>query len=229
MAEQEGTTALAPIQSGADYSIVISEFDPAGAKSTLTVPLPRDERWGGLLLRAALLKKGGNWKQYDIPTILYAIIYAEHLHLDIEAGDVYMAAEGRMSTTAGAKVKHALASGRIKGMKVETVEGDPVSIPWKTANASGEWKGPNYRTTVTLKVEGWDEPFIYTATLREWFTGANPNWRSRPVYMLEQNALGKACERVVPMGTEADEAPTAGLGPDRGYMAYRWGSGGGPR
>lgn len=208
MAELLESTAIVPSAGASpDYTLTINEFDAAGAKSTLAVPLPKDEKWGNVLLRAALLKKGGSWKTYDIPTIIYAVVYADNLGLDIMAGDVFMATEGRLSTTADAKIKHALASGRLNGYEFTTEEGPIVKIPWKTSKADGVWEGPNYKTTVTVHVKGWEKPLVYTARLKEWFTGANPNWRDRTVYMLEKNAVSKALALVAPMGVEADEAP----------------------
>ncbi len=203
------TTAIVPARPADGYALTVIEYDAAGAKSDLVVPLPRDEKWGSVLLRAALLKKGGAWKQYDIPTIIHAVVYADNLGLDIMAGDVYQAEEGRLATTAGAKIKHAMASGIIEGIETVTEEGPAIAVPWKTTREEGTWQGPNYKTTVTLTVRGWAKPFVYRTTLREWFTGRNPNWKTRPVYMLEKNAVSKACEIVAPMGTEPDEAPPA--------------------
>jgi RecT family protein len=190
------------------YLLDLSEFDSAGKKSTLTIPIPRDERWDTILLRAALLKKGGSWSAYSIPQIMFAIVYAEHLGLDIEAGDVYMATEGRLSTTAGAKVKHAMSTGRIEGMSYEVTKGQDVTVTYKRGEKQETWTGPDLTVKVTLEVKGWDKPFVYEQRLKEWFVGTNPNWRTRPEYMLIQNTMGKACSMVAPMGVEEDEAPS---------------------
>jgi hypothetical protein len=212
MAEIEGSGAIvqasvASAVSVATYALDITEFDAAGKRSTLSVPLPQDEKWGNVMLRAALLKKGGSWKQYDLPTIIYAVVYADNLGLDIMAGDVYCAEEGRLSTTAGAKIKHAMQSGLIAGYSVEMAEGPEIEIPYQLKQQPQVWKGPNWKATITVKVKTMETPIHYEATLKEWFTGRNPNWRDRPAYMLRKNALGKAMEEAVPMGTEADEAP----------------------
>src|SRR5207245_5307778 len=69
------------------------------------------------------------------------------------------------------------------------------------------WEGPNLKATVTVQVRDMDKPVTYQTTLVEWFTGRNPNWRTRPAYMLRKNALSKVMEEVAPLGTEADEAP----------------------
>jgi hypothetical protein len=118
-----------------------------------------------------------------------------------------MAEEGRLSTTAGAKIRHAMASGKIEGYSVQITEGEEITIKYTFRQQQQEWKGPNYRVRVTVKVRGFTEPVVYETTLREWFTGRNPNWRERPLYMLRKNALSKAMEEVAPLGVEADEAP----------------------
>lgn len=213
MAEIEGSGAIVPTNGPANgtgvatYALSITEFDAAGTKSVLSVPLPQDEKWGNVLLRAALLKKGGSWKAYDIPTIIHAVVYADNLGLDIMAGDVYCAEEGRLSTTAGAKIKHAMQSGRIASYSVEMTAGPNIKIPYTIKNNSETWEGPNWEAKVTVKVKDLDAPVVYVTTLQEWFTGRNPNWRTRPAYMLRKNALSKVMEEVAPMGTEADEAP----------------------
>ena len=210
MAILEESTAIIPSNStanGAVYAIQIKEFDAGGASSTLSVPLPQDDKWGSVLLRAALLKKGGSWKTYDIPTIIHAVVYADNLGLDIMAGDVYCAQEGRLSTTAGAKIKHAMQSGRIKSYEVQIEEGPVISIDYTLKNAPAKWTGPQLTATVTVTVKDMDKPVVYKTTLSEWFMGGNPNWRSRPAYMLRKNALSKVMEEVAPLGTEGDEAP----------------------
>lgn len=208
MAQLEENTAIVPVRaSGPSYTLAITEFDAGGKASTLSVPLPQDEKWGSVMLRAALLKKGGNWKGYDIPTIIHAVVYADNLGLDIMAGDVYCAEEGRLSTTAGAKIKHAMQSGRVTGYSVDIQPGKPIEIPYTLKNQQEKYTGTNLEATVTVKVRDLDEPVVYKTTLAEWFTGRNPNWRTRPAYMLRKNALSKVLEEVCPMGTEADEAP----------------------
>lgn len=207
MATEENTSAIVPAATAASYSLSIVEYDAGGAKSTLSVPLPQDEKWGNVMLRAALLKKGGNWKAYDIPTIIHAVVYADNLGLDIMAGDVYCAEEGRLSTTAGAKIKHAMQSGRIASYEVQMEPGEPITIPYTLKNQQETYKGTNLKATVTVQVKDMDKPVVYTTTLAEWFTGRNPNWRTRPAYMLRKNALSKVMEEVCPLGTEADEAP----------------------
>lgn len=210
MAEQSSTTAIAPIDG--EYQIAIRDFDAAGKASGFMVPVPNniDAHGASVMLRSAILKKT-TWKAFDFPTILHAVIYADRMGLDIMAGDVYMAEEGRISTTAGAKIRHAMASGKIAGYKVEISDGPLITIPYQLKGKDELYKGPNLKAKVTVLVKGWDEPMTYETTLAEWFTGRNPNWRNRPAYMLRRNALSKALEEVAPMGVEADEAPPTPL------------------
>lgn len=207
MAEQASSTAIVPANPG-EYNISIREFDAAGRANNFIVPVPTnvDSQQVGVMLRSAILKRT-TWKDKDMPTILHAVIYADRMGLDIMAGDVYMANEGRLSTTAGAKIRHAMSSGKIKGYTIDMVEGEPITIPWRTSKEAGEYKGPNYRAKVTVHVEGFTVPMTYETTLSEWFVGINPNWRTRPMYMLRRNALSKALEEVAPMGVEPEEAP----------------------
>lgn len=208
MAEQSNVTAIVPAAQAGDYQIEIKEFNAAGAASKFMIPVPANVTAMGasVMLRSAVLKRT-TWKTYDFPTILHAVIYADRMGLDIMAGDVYMAEEGRISTTAGAKIRHAMSTGRIEGYEVEITNGEEITIPWETQKQKGEYKGPNLQAKVTVYVKGWKAPVVYTTTLAEWFVGRNPNWRSRPAYMLRRNALSKALEEVAPMGVEADEAP----------------------
>lgn len=221
MAELEGTQAITrpeilpdggqivPLTQGdgGKYRIEISDFTASGKRENFSIALPEDEKWGSIMLRAGLLKRT-TWKTYDIPTILHAVVYADNLGLDIMAGDVYMATEGRLSTTADAKIKHGMASDRIEGLEFETTEGpEEVSIDYTLKGKAEVYKGPQLTTIVTLNVKGWKKPLVYKAKLTEWFMGGNPNWRNRPRFMLEKNAISKAVQLVAPMGMEADEAP----------------------
>lgn len=208
MAEQGTTTALVPIRDN-EYSIEVNEFTPAGKKNSYAITVPNNLNTASIpvMVLAAMLKEGGGWRDKSLASILVAIAYADRMGLDIVAGDVYIGAEGRISTTAAAKIRHAMASGRIAGYKVVIERGADIEIPWETAKQKGVWKGPDLTATVTVKVKGWDEPVVYTARLREWFIGSNPNWRLRTEHMLRLNALSKAMAEVAPMGVEADEAP----------------------
>jgi hypothetical protein len=206
MPEPANSTALAVIDG--EYQISVKEFDAGGGTSMFKVPVPTNisSNEASVMLRSAILKRT-TWKSFDFPTILHAVIYADRMGLDIMAGDVYSAEGGRLSTTAGAKIRHAMSSGKIKGYTVEITEGPEISIEYSFKGGKATWKGPNLHARVTVHVDGWAVPVVYETTLEEWFMGANPNWKSRPAYMLRRNALSKALEEVAPMGVEADEAP----------------------
>lgn len=211
MAEMEGTTKVVKLpyieqDTRVDYSLKVTDYNAAGAKEELSVPVPKDERWGSIMLRTAILKRT-TWKNFDVPTIMHATVYADQMGLDIMAGDVYMAEEGRISTTAGAKIRHAMASGRIVGYSVDIEEGKEISIDYQLKGQACKWTGPDLKATVTVRVKDWAEPVVYKTSLAEWFVGRNPNWRTRPAYMLRRNALSKALEEVAPMGVEPEEAP----------------------
>lgn len=204
MAEQANNTALATIDG--EYQIDVKEFDASGRSSIFKVPIPNniDAQTASVMLRAAILK-ATTWKVYAFPIVLHAVIYADRMGLDIMAGDCYMAQEGRLSTTAGAKIRHAMSTGKIKGYTVDITDGPEISL--KNRQGQEAYKGPNLQAKVTVTVDGWNAPVVYQTTLSEWFMGSNPNWTSRPAYMLRRNALSKALEEVAPMGVEAEEAP----------------------
>jgi hypothetical protein len=206
MAELESQTAIVAAPEG--YAIKIRELSPSGKAEEMSIPVPANVNAHDLdlMLEAAVLKRT-TWRQFEFPTILHACIYARRMGLDITAGDVYMAEEGRLSTTAGAKIRHAMSTGKIQGYEVEITKGPEIEIPWETAKSKGSYKGPNYHVKVVVTVLGWQRPVVYETDLVEWFVGRNPNWRTRPLYMLRRNALSKALEEVAPLGVEAEEAP----------------------
>lgn len=209
MADQLSDTTLVTTNNPGEFIITAKDFTPAGKSEEFKVAIPQDPIWAKRMLTAVLLKRT-TWKNFDMPSIITATLYAEALGLDILQGDVYSAEGGRFSTTAGAKIKHGMASGRIVGYKVEFLnedEGAVEDFQWKTERDSGTDRFPNYHCRVTVWVKDFKEPIVYETTLREWYQGRNPNWRQRPKYMLRRNALGKAFEEVAPMGVEADEAP----------------------
>lgn len=202
------TPPVAAQESDGSYSIVIREFTPAGQTVQFAVPIPSDlnSNTASLMLRAAILKKT-TWKDKDFPTVLHAVMYADRMGLDIMAGDVYSPDGGRMSTTAGAKIRHAMQGDRVEGYEVEITEGGPIELEYSEKSEKKVFKTKELTCKVTVEVKGFKKPVVYEAKLSEWFTGRNPNWRERPAYMLRKNALGKAMEEVAPMGVEADEAP----------------------
>lgn len=206
MPEQGNTSAITTTPSG-DYAISVREIDAAGKGTTFSMAIPDNvtAKEASVKLRTFVLKKT-TWKDFDIATILHAVLYADSMGLDIMAGDVYSAAGGRLSTTAGAKIRHAMGTGRIAGYTVEVTNGPTIKIPMRSL---GTYEGPNYKAKVTVRVTGWADPVVYETTLSEWFLPGsnNPNWKDRPQYMLRRNALSKALEEVAPVGVEADEAP----------------------
>lgn len=206
MAEQGKSTALVPLNG--EYLLEIKDFNAAGSLESFKVPIPSSvtAQEASVMLRAAILKRT-TWKDRDFPTVLHAVMYADRMGLDIMAGDVYMADEGRISTTAGAKIRHAIGTGRIVGYTVTITDGPQIAIDYQLKGQAQQYKGPNLKAAVKVWVKDWKDPVTYETTLAEWFTGRNPNWRSRPAYMLRKNALSKAFEEVAPMGVEADEAP----------------------
>lgn len=188
------------------YTIRIREMDAAGHASDFMVAVPMDETWQKRMLLAAILKRT-TWKNFEMPVIFHAILYAENMGLDIAAGDVYQASEGRLSTTAGAKIRHGMSTGRIQGYTVDITDGPVTKFPYQTKGTNQVFESPNYHAKVTVTVKDWAAPMVYETDLSEWFEGRNPNWRQRTKYMLRRNALGKAFEEVAPMGVEGDEAP----------------------
>lgn len=220
MAELEGTlttTSPAPIVVSNEYTIRLREVNAAGSPEEISIVLPTGnsyKEWS-LLQRAALLKKT-TWKASNLSEIMFACLYADSLGLDIVAGDIY-SVDGRLNTTTGAKIKHALNSGRIAGYSYEiypviATEDGPVLKHFATkVKDNGIWTEVDkeeLECKVTVHVKDWNAPFVYTARLSEWYMPANPNWGSRTQYMLAKSAVGHALDMVVPMGAaESDEAP----------------------
>lgn len=198
MPEQSNSTALATIEG--EYQLEVKEFDAAGKTSVFKVPVPTalTATEASIMLRTAILKRTA-MKANELPQVLHAVMYADRLGLDVMAGEVYIVA-GRIATTAGAKIRHAMNSGKIDGYKVDIT---PLNRKFK----SGAEDVDDLKAVVTVRVKGWAEPVIYETTLREWYLPTNPNWKQRPAYMLRRNALSKALEEVAPMGLDADEAP----------------------
>jgi hypothetical protein len=160
------------------------------------------------LLMAAVLKDGDPvWSAFEPGFVLVAALQAASYGLSLLEGDIYPV-EGRLAVSDKAKIKYALASGMIvDAPRIETVEGQQIDIPWETKREKGVWMGKDLTTTVTLKIRGWENPLVYRTSLKSWFRGNNPNWKSNPQGMLELRAYAKACERVCPVGTQPEEAP----------------------
>lgn len=212
MATPTNDMAIVPKEVPDQYRISVKDFSASGEKSEFMVPVPNQmtAEQASVVLRAAVLKNS-TWKAQPFPFVLHAVMYADRMGLDIMAGDVYAGPDGRLSTTSGAKIRHAMNSGRIEGYEVEIESGEQITIPFKSqAGKDCTYQGPNLKAKVTVYVKGFQKPVVYEATLKEWYIGTNPNWYNRPAYMLRRNALSKALEEVAPMGISSEEAPAIG-------------------
>jgi len=227
MAEQVGVaTVLAPEPTQAlakrdDFgTLVVKDVTPQGKENVYSVAIEKSAKWSdwSLLHRSLVLKHSQQWNGVPVPVIMHAVAYAESLGLDIVAGDVYYI-DGRVATTNDARIKYALSSGKIEGYNV-MLDPDPyddvavakapqIALEWRTQKETGTWKGPNYKATVTVKVKGWTDALVYKTDLKQWFTGRNPNWRTRTPFMLRKSSLAHALTEVVPVGLDVDEAPPA--------------------
>jgi hypothetical protein len=213
MAEPLSETAIVPAKDTASgYTIRVRRYDAAGAAQPLIVHIPENASLASIrdnpLLLAAVLKDGDPvWTSCEPGFVLVAVLHANSLGLDILQGDIYPI-EGRLAVSDKAKIKYALAQNIFSDApEIITAEGPEIVIPWETRRGKGEYRGPDLITTVKLHVHDWAAPVIYTARLKSWFKGANPNWVSNPHSMLELRAYAKACERVCPVGTQPEEAP----------------------
>lgn len=202
MADLKQNEAIVPAPTREGYSITISEFDAAGKRSDLVVPLPTgasiENVRGNLLLRAAILKST-TWNKFAIPQILHGIMFADRLGLDIELGDVY-SADGRPALSAEGRIKLAQKDPRYKGHSTTFKELDePLNKPKCVLKKDLE-------CTVTIRVEGWEQPIVRTARLSRWHKDT-PAWNERPEHQLELNTLGHACRFLRPIGDPEDAPP----------------------
>jgi hypothetical protein len=188
--------------------MTVKELSPLGVATVYEVPIPNSanfDQWS-FFQQIAMLKAGA-WQKTPVSQIVFAIAYANRLGLDIMQGDVYTTGEGRIATSNKAKIKMALATGKIEYIEVTTVEtDDAVSLP-------GCIISHDLVCTVTVEVKGWKKPIIKTQRLSEWFMASNPNWKSRPTHMLELNTTAHALELVSPSETGPDEYPTIEVEP----------------
>lgn len=224
--------AVEPQVPDSGYKLTIKRFNAAGAGQPLIVHLPETTNARVLkdnpLLMAAVLKDGDPvWQNYDIGFVLVATLYASSLGLDILQGDVYPV-QGRTAVSDKAKIKYALQQAIFSDApEIETKKGPPINIEYESKGRKETWTGPDMTTIVKLHVKGWDLPVVYTADLKSWFKGNNPNWRDNPASMLELRAYAKACERVCPVGTQPEEAPPLSLEPKPYPFAYETAATGG--
>lgn len=208
MAEQSAGTKMAPLEG--EYvepkmEIVVKDYDAAGTSSTFRALVPNSSRWAewSLMQQAVMLKKGP-WSKAPMHEIMFGIVYAANMGLDIMRGDVFSTGEGRIGISNKAKIKMAQATGNIEGIQVEMKD-----LPTEKISLDGVKRTTDLECTVTIHVKGWKVPIIRTARLSQWFNKKNPNWQGRPEHMLELNTVAHACEYVpgATLATEDDEAP----------------------
>ena len=119
------------------------------------------------MVQVAMLKMG-TFKNSAIPEIIYAVAYANRCGLDVMQGDVYSTGSGRLGISNKAKIKLALATGNIVGMKATI---------WDTGSAisvAGCSLKTDLECTATISVRGWSEPIVKTQRLSKWFMAKNP-------------------------------------------------------
>jgi hypothetical protein len=202
MAEQENNTSLVPAEG---IALKVREFNASGGKNEYAMSLPKEGPWLERQLKALCLKAGPMADQ-NMGNILCAIMYAEEMGLSVILGDLYFV-NGRIATTADAKIRHALGSGLVAGYDVQMTKGEKISIPYEVKGKSQTWQGDDLHCKITVKVKGWESPVIYEADLRDWFNGANAAWREHTAFMFRKNCLSKALSEVAPLGVDADEIP----------------------
>lgn len=194
-----GQQAIATVTkpSLADYQMTVRELDKMGRATEYAVPIPSSplfSEWS-FFQQVAMLKAGA-WEKIPISQIMYAIVYANKLGLDILQGDVYSTGEGRIATSNKAKIKLALATGKISNIQVTFADLDE-------DGPEGCSSGCDLQCTVSFDCKGMGR-ITKTQRLSEWFMPKNPNWATRPRHMLELNTLAHACELVNPTDN-ADE------------------------
>lgn len=216
MAEQETSTKISTAPSTAlvpteGIALKVKEFSAAGGSNTFQMTLPQEGPWFDRQLKAMCLKAGPMADQ-NIGNILCAIMYAEEMGLSVILGDLYFV-NGRIATTADAKIRHALSSGLIGGYECKIDKGANINIHYQLKGQTQTWTGPDLHATVTVHVKGWEKPVVYEADLRDWFNGANAAWREHTAFMFRKNCLSKALSEVAPLGVDADEIPQAAAEP----------------
>lgn len=189
MAEQANSTALIPVEG--QYQLEAKEFDAAGKATLLKVTVPDTgdfSKWS-LMQRAVMLKKGP-WQASSVYEILFGILYAENLGLDVMRGDVFPTGNGRLGIANKAKIKMALDTGNVAGIQVSFRDtGSLISVAGLTAKTDLE-------CTATIHVRGWKVPIVKKGLLSKWFKAKNPNWVGNFEHMLELNTVAHACEYV---------------------------------
>ena len=173
-----------------DMLIPVKQLDKLGRAVEYFVPMPSSplyKDWS-FFQKIAMLK-AGPMEKISIPMIAIALMQAEDHNLNVFEGDVYSTGEGRLAYSNKAKIKMALRTGRITGYTCEMKDAPPVeSYPFDH----------DIECTITLNVKGFDKPIVKTQRASEWYMERNPNWNTRPTYMLELNTFAHACEMVNP-------------------------------
>lgn len=200
MADTTNQSHLVP-QPGGGLTIKFKEYDALGKATEIEVPMPTvgNFREWTLMQQVAMLKKG-SWNKQPINEIMYAIAYANSLGADIMQGEVYPVGDGRIATSDKFKIKKALSTDRIVGMRVSFKELDEEA-------PDGCVLENDLECTIEIDIRGWVAPIIRKGKLSRWFKTKNPNWKENPEHMLEMRVKAKACEDVVPFETGEDEAP----------------------
>jgi hypothetical protein len=204
MAEQENNTAIVLTEG---IALKVREFSASGGKNEYQMSLPQEGPWLDRQLKAMCLKAGPMAEQ-NMGNILCAIMYAEEMGLSVILGDLYFV-NGRIATTADAKIRHALGSGLVAGYNVQIEKLSTISIPYTLKGQKETWTGPDLHAVVTIEVKGWAKPVVYEADLKDWFNGANAAWREHTAFMFRKNCLSKALSEVAPLGVDAEETPSA--------------------
>ena len=215
MAEVENKSsalAIVPNPQGQAQSLdtfTITEYDPAGEKKSLIIPMPSSidfAQWT-VLQQVGMLKRGP-WSKIMIADIYWGLSYAHRIGADVMKGDLFPTGEGRFGTSNKFKIKQGFATGRIESFEVDIRDtGERIEL-------AGCIQKTDLECTVTLEVKGLKKPIIRKARLSRWFNAKNPNWQGRPEHMLELNTFAHACEYIpgndgIPAAllTEEDEAP----------------------
>lgn len=201
----------------AEAMMTVTDMDSLGRKTSYQVPLPTTAIYGEMTVpQKILVLKAGRFSKLPVPLVLSAIVYAAQIRaqtgaaIDELQGDLYAvsnrAGEITFNLTNKAKIKIANATGRIRGLSIETVElvDEPIELDGCDATHDLE-------CTVTLEIAGMTKPLVKVQRLSEWFVKSNPNWQGRPRHMLELNTYAHACEYVFPIDTGWDEVPPTAM------------------
>lgn len=201
MPNETNTTAIVPVEG---IKLQAKDFTSLG-RGEYAITMPTEGPWFERSIKAMCLKNGPMATE-SMGNILCAVLYAEEMGLSAILGDLYFV-NGRIATTADAKIRHALSSGIVAGYNVEITKGKLVVFTYTYKSVEKEFQTEDLHAKVTVKVKGWDEPVVYEADLKDWFNGANAAWREHTAFMFRKNCLSKALSEVAPLGVDADEIP----------------------